>query len=93
MKGITVLIYSDGKYTVHEKIKTKYHYNRASDHWWSEDVKLKGFEVSGGKFFTTSHKTLEGAKREIDMRKRLTVLFNRLDKEREEYKDAKASNN
>lgn len=70
-----MLIYQDGNYTIHEKTKTVYHYNKESDHWWSEDIKQEGFEVSGGRFFTDYFKTLKAAKEEIRIRRKLNKLI------------------
>lgn len=76
-----MLIYKDSSYTIHEKIKTVYHYNKESDHWWSEDIKKEGFEVSGGRFFTDCKKTLKAALAEVELRKRLNKLLEAINNE------------
>ena len=55
-----------GRYVIHRKTKTVWHRNPISGHVWSTDVPVKGFEVSGGKHFTTSHGSFKGAMREVE---------------------------
>lgn len=55
-----------GCYEIHRKTRTIWHLNPISGHEWPIDVPLKGFEVSGGKHFTTYHKDLKGSLKEVE---------------------------
>lgn len=46
------------------KTKTVWHRNPVSGYEWATDVRLKGYEVWGGGFFMTSHRTLKSAENE-----------------------------
>jgi hypothetical protein len=59
------------RFLVSPKTKTVWHKNPISGHEWPTDEPLKGFEVSGGHFFMTSHATLRSAEREVEVRKSL----------------------
>ena len=66
-----ISIYSNGllgQFTIQSKTKTKWCHNPISGHWWPENIPIKGFEVSGGRMGTTSHRTLEAAEKEVVVR-------------------------
>lgn len=69
-------VYRDGEYGVYERTKTVDKHNPISGHRWTEEIKQNGFEVSGGNFYTGKyHRTLKGAKNEIELRKKVSKLF------------------
>lgn len=67
-----------GQYTIASKTRTTWHHNPISGHWWMETSILNGYEVSGGLFFTTSHRTYKAAENEVAIRKSLSLLLEAL---------------
>lgn len=63
------------KYSINEIFKTVHKSNPVSGHKWSENGKSIGFEVRGGLWFTTRHKTMKNAKKELDLRIRIDKLL------------------
>jgi len=62
--------------TINQRMKTVYKKNPISGHLWSEQVPMKGFEVSGGKFFTgVFHKTMKSALKEKELREGMIKKF------------------
>jgi len=57
------------------RTKTVWHKNPISGHEWPTDEPLKGFEVSGGPFFTTTHSTLKNAQKEAALRESMIRKF------------------
>ena len=59
------------------RTKTIWHKNRISgqDHEWSTDEPLKGFEVWGGLFCTTTHMTMKSAEKEVALRESINSKF------------------
>lgn len=57
------------------KTKTVWHKNPISGHEWPTNEPVKGFEVSGGHFFTSSHSILTGAQQEVTVRESLERRF------------------
>lgn len=63
------------KVTINPQTKTIWHSNPISGHEWSTQKKLKGFEVSGGGFFTSKHTTLKGAEKEKTLRETMAIKY------------------
>lgn len=55
--------------------------NPISGHFWSETKVLNGFQVIGGKFCTTRHKTIVNAMKEASNRVRITELIDEMKSE------------
>lgn len=53
---------------VTQRTKRVDHYNRHSGHRWTTLILLKGFEVNGGRFCTSTHMTEKAANEEADFR-------------------------
>jgi hypothetical protein len=63
------------KIIISPRTKTTWHKNKISGVEWSTQVPLKGFEVSGGEFFTTTHTSIKGAEKEAKHRKDINEKF------------------
>jgi len=62
--------------TISPRTKTVYFDNPISGAFWSEQLPLKGFEVSGGGyFFTTTHMTMKSAIKEKEIRESMISKF------------------
>jgi hypothetical protein len=72
--------YAPARYVIPPKMKTIEHHNPISGHRWTEDTILKGYEVSGGRFTTTSHSTLKSAQKEVALRTSLGLKIEKLDR-------------
>ena len=60
-----------GRFVIQSQTKTRWCHNPISGHWWPETIILKGFEVSGGRMGTTSHRTYGAAEKEVEIRNSL----------------------
>ena len=56
-------------YRITPKTKTVWHKNKISGHEWPTQETIPGFEVTGGIFLRSSHKTLIAAEKDIMIRK------------------------
>lgn len=66
-------------YSINEVFKTVNCSNPVSGHKWTENGKSIGFEVRGGLWITTRHKTKELAEKELDLRIGIDKLIKNLD--------------
>lgn len=52
--------------------------NPISGHRWNESIPTGSFQVIGGKFCTTLHRSIESAEKEVATRKRITELIDEM---------------
>ena len=69
------------QYKITEIFKTIPKYNPISGHRWTEYGKSTGFEVSGGLWTTTRHRTKESAIKEIKTRNGIDLLLRKINNE------------
>lgn len=65
------------KITIQHKTKSVEHSNKLSGHSWTETIILSGYEVWGGGFLMSSHKTLKSAEKEVQIRESINKKFPR----------------
>ena len=55
--------------------RRKDYYNPISGHHWSENIPVGMFEVSGGSWTTTRHRTIKAAIKEKELREKIDMKF------------------
>lgn len=58
-----------------ETFKTSWKHNPISGHSWLEQGPSTGFEVSGGRFARTKHRTLAQAEKEKALRESMLIKY------------------
>ena len=61
----------DGPIHIKEVFKLIHRYNPISGHMWTEHGETVGYEVIGGGWMRTKHKTLKQAEKEVEIREHI----------------------
>jgi hypothetical protein len=63
------------KFRIVETFKTIEKFNKLSGHRWTEQGRSTGFEVRGGLWCTTKHRSIEAAQKEVALRESIERKF------------------